>query len=251
MFKFSIKLVFFFLISFNLQSQENENSKSIDSLEFEEKYGLRFGIDLNKFGRTFFDSNYSGLEMNADYRLKKRIYLAGEIGFEDKLSTTDFLISSSAGSYFKTGIDLNLYKNLLGMENLIFSGLRAGVSSFNQKRHQYIIYDTNNQTWGQIQNNEMVEFSGLSATWVELLFGVKTELFNNLFLSYNVQLKLRLTEVSPRNFDNIHIPGFGRTYDGSKIGTGFSYTISYLVPVYKKKIKKDSKSKDEINEISN
>ena len=112
MFKFSIKLVFFFLISFNLQSQENENSKSIDSLEFEEKYGLRFGIDLNKFSRTFFDSNYSGLEMNADYRLKKRIYLAGEIGFEDKLSTTDFLITK----------DLSISKssNLIG-EDLTYS----------------------------------------------------------------------------------------------------------------------------------
>ena len=36
------------------------------------------------------------------------------------------------------------------------------------------------------------------------------------------------------NFENIFIPGFGRTYDSSKVGTGFSYTLSYLLPIYKK-----------------
>jgi len=36
------------------------------------------------------------------------------------------------------------------------------------------------------------------------------------------------------------IPGFGRTYDSSKVGTGFSYTLSYLLPIYKKdRVKKD------------
>ena len=55
------------------------------------------------------------------------------------------------------------------MENLIISGLRFGLSSFSQTRNRYTIYDTNNQTWLQIQNNESVEFSGLTAVWVELI----------------------------------------------------------------------------------
>ena len=49
-----------------------------------------------------------------------------------------------------------------------------------------------------------------------------------------MQLKARISEKSPDNFENLYIPGFGRTYDSSKVGTGFSYSISYLLPIYKK-----------------
>ena len=97
------------------------------------------------------------------------------------------------------------------MENLIISGFRIGVSSFNQDRQEYKIYDAYNQTWGEVQNQENLEFSALASSWIELLFGVKTEIINNLFLSFNVQLKVRLTETNPNNFENIFIPGFGRT----------------------------------------
>ena len=121
------------------------------------------------------------------------------------------------------------------MENLIISGFRIGVSSFNQDRQEYKIYDAYNQTWGEVQNQENLEFSGLASSWIELLFGVKTEIINNLFLSFNVQLKVRLTETNPNNFENIFIPGFGRTYDSTKIGTGINYSISYLIPIFKKK----------------
>jgi hypothetical protein len=50
----------------------------------------------------------------------------------------------------------------------------------------------------------------------------------------NVQLKGRLSEIQPDNFENIYIPGFGRTYDSGKFGVGFGYNISYLVPLIKK-----------------
>jgi len=36
------------------------------------------------------------------------------------------------------------------------------------------------------------------------------------------------------DISNFYIPGFNRTYDSSKLGAGFNYTISYLIPVVKK-----------------
>jgi hypothetical protein len=39
----------------------------------------------------------------------------------------------------------------------------------------------------------------------------------------------------PSGFDNLYIPGFNRTYDGS-FGVGFNYTVSYFIPLYKKKV---------------
>lgn len=233
MLRYTISLILLLWVSLPLFGQGNSEVAN-DSIVIQEKYGLRFGADLSKLVRTSFSDDYSGFELVADYRLSKRLYVAGELGFEEKTTKTDFLNSSGKGSYFKAGVDYNLYRNWLGMENLIISGIRLGLSSFSQTLNSYTIYDINSQTWGQIQSNGANEFSGLTATWIELIFGIKAEVFNNVFLGFNIQLRGRLSEKSPNNFENIFIPGFGRTYDGSKIGTGINYTISYLLPIYKK-----------------
>lgn len=241
MLKYTTSLILFFWINLSSFAQDDKSVVENDSLIFKEKYGLRIGADLSKLAKTSFSKDYSGFEVVADYRLTKRFYIAGELGFEKQSTETNFLNSSSKGSYFKAGVDYNLYNNWLGMENLIVGGLRLGVSSFSQTLNSYTIYDTNSQTWGQIESNINNEFSGLSAAWLELVFGVKAEIFNNLFLGFNVQLKGRLSEKEPENFENLFIPGFGRTFDNSKVGTGISYTISYLLPIYKKtsKVKKE------------
>ena len=39
---------------------------------------------------------------------------------------------------------------------------------------------------------------------------------------------------SKNNIQNLHIPGFNKTYEGSSFGVGFGYKISYLIPIIKK-----------------
>lgn len=248
--RYFIRILLLLFITAPLFSQDNKDNVALDSLGFKEKYGIRFGLDLSKLGRTSFEDEYSGVEANADYRLTKRLYLAAELGFEEKDSFTDFLDSNARGSYFKVGVDYNLYKNWLGMQNMIFSGIRAGIGRFEQRREAFKIYDAYNQTWGQISNVESVKYSGLMASWIELLFGIKAEIFNNVFLGFNVQLKVKIYERSPESFENIYIPGFGRTYDATKVGTGFSYNLSYLLPIYKKGPKK-KKNVDEEQSTDN
>ena len=60
------------------------------------------------------------------------------------------------------------------------------------------------------------------------------EIFNNLFLGLEIQLKNILSEKTGNQITNFYIPGFNRTFDEYSIGAGFSYTISYLIPVVKK-----------------
>ena len=54
----------------NLQAQED----TITGTEpvYKEKYGLRLGGDAFKLARSFFDSDYTGFEVNADFRLNKK-----------------------------------------------------------------------------------------------------------------------------------------------------------------------------------
>lgn len=230
MLKYSISCLLLF-VSFSILGQENgvEN----DSITYQEKYGLRLGGDMSKVVRTLIDEDYTGFEINGDYRLTKNLYVAGEIGTEEKTTTNEFLDVTTTGSYFKGGIDYNMYQNWFGMENMIFAGFRVGASTFKQTINSYTIYNTN-QTFPQLSVNEAREINGLTGIWGEIMIGLKAETLNNLYIGMNIQFKGLVSETQPDNFENIYIPGFNRTYDSGRFGVGFGYNISYLIPLYKK-----------------
>ena len=228
----SFVCILLFCVSVNAQNDSIISTPN-DSLKVKLKYGLRVGGDIGKLVRSFVDEEYTGFEISADYRLKKRLYIAGEIGIEEKNTANEYLDITSKGSYIKAGIDYNMYQNWLNMDNMIYSGFRVGASSFSHDLNKYAIYSTN-QYWNQFSSDEKQEFSGLTAIWVEIILGIKVELFNNLYLGLNAQLKILASETVPDNFENVYIPGFGKTYDSSGIGAGYSYTLSYRIPLFKK-----------------
>lgn len=205
-----------------------------DSVVKTDRYGLRVGVDLYKLTRGLYDKNYKGVEFVGDWRLTKKYYIAAELGYEDKTTEDDRLTSSANGTYIKGGFDYNFYQNWLDMENLITIGLRGGFSSFAQELHSYKIYNSN-PYWGELQSVALNQkYSGLTATWIEVALGLKAQVVKNVFVGFGVQLKLLTTNKEPENFENLYIPGFNRTYDGN-FGIGFNYTVSYFIPIYKKK----------------
>ena len=228
-----ITLVLLFCVASHAQN-DSIPSTVTDSITYKLKYGLRIGGDIGKLIRSFADDDYSGFELIADYRIKNKLYLAGEIGFEEKNTITDYLDVTTKGSYLKGGIDYNLYQNWLDMDNMIFSGFRLGAASFNHTRNSFQVYSTDQYWQPQLIDSENRKFSNLTALWIELIIGIKAELFNNLYLGLNVQLKGLLKETEPSGFENLYIPGFNKTYDSSGIGVGYGYTLSYRIPLYKK-----------------
>ena len=222
-----------FLLLFLTNSEAQENQQTVDTIQYKEKYGIRVGIDLSKPVRTLIDDNYSGFEIVGDYRVYDNFYAAAELGNEERIFEGDNIQTTTNGSYIKLGGDYNAYENWQDMQNSIFVGVRYGFATFSQTLDEYRIYTSSSyfeDDFREVGN----ETSGLTASWVELVAGIKVEVLNNLFLSANVQLKRRIGQNAPSNFDNLTIPGFGRTYDNSSFGTGFGYSISYLLPLYKK-----------------
>jgi hypothetical protein len=212
---------------------EAEKVLDADTIVLPSKYGLRVGADLAKPLRSLLEDGYTGFELMADFRISKKMYLAGEIGNENKDRIESNLSSKTSGSYLKIGADINTYKNWFGLNNAIYFGLRYGISTFKQELLSYQIYDTD-QTFPSTIITDPIEFSGLTAHWVELIFGIKTEVLPNLYLSINLQLKRKVSEDTPENFNNLFIPGFNQTNDFSDFGAGYGYTISYLIPIFKK-----------------
>ncbi|WP_241697207.1 DUF6048 family protein [Winogradskyella eckloniae] len=230
-----IRIVTILLLFSAMAYAQNDKKTINDTLVYKQKYGLRLGADISKLARTYFDDDYTGFEIMGDYRLSKRIYIAGEIGNEEKTLETDYLNNTTKGSYFKGGIDINFYKNWLDMENMIYAGFRVGASTFSQTLNNYTIYNVYNQYWDQQYSiTEGTEFTGLTALWTELQIGLKAELFNNFFAGINLQLKVLITDKDIDNYENLYIPGYNRTYDSSAFGGGFGFNLSYLVPIFKK-----------------
>ena len=244
--RYYISSCFFMMCCVNVFfAQNDKDAKPADSTAVKLKYGLRLGVDTGKIARSFLDDEYQGIELIGDYRLTERLYIAAEIGNEERTLTTDFLSSFTEGSYIKAGIDYNMYENWLDMDNLVFFGSRIGASTFSHTINEYQVY-TDNQYWAP-QNivTDSFEKTDLSAFWLELILGIKAELFSNLYLGLNVQLKIGITETVPDNFENLYIPGFNRTYDSTRIGVGYGYTLSYRIPLYKKAKRQKKKKEDQ------
>ncbi|MDD5152083.1 MAG: DUF6048 family protein [Flavobacterium sp.] len=200
-----------------------------------DRYGLRVGADLYKMTRALYDKNYKGIEFVGDYRLTKKYFLAAELGNESKTTDDTRLNTTAKGTYLKVGFDYNGYENWLDMENIISIGLRYGASTFSQELNSYRIYNPN-PYWGEMPTIVSGEkFSGLTASWIEVVAGVKAKVINNVFVGFSLRLNRLISNHKPANFDNLYIPGFNRTYNGD-FGVGLNYTITYFVPIYKKKV---------------
>src|SRR5690554_2302902 len=222
----------FFSLAFVLTgfSQEVQTDSFVPK---KNRNGLRVGADLFKLTKYFVVDDYKGFEIVGDYRFNKKIYIAAELGNENKTTDEPQLNFTTKGSYLKIGVDFNAHENWLGMENQIYVGGRYATSSFSQNLNHYsIYYNTGGFLGPHTVVNTNQNFSGLNAHWIELVGGIKAEIFNNLFLGFSVRLNYLITQKKPDNFDNLYIPGFHRTYDGNW-GVGFNYTISYFIPLYK------------------
>lgn len=245
--KHTLKFIFslsFLLVSFIGTAQEEKKKDSIAPKT--EKFGIRVGVDLFKLTRSFYEDNYRGIELVGDYRLTKKYFIAAELGNESKTVDELNLNFTTEGTYLKVGFDYNAYENWLDMENMIYLGLRYGVSSFSQTLNEYQIYNSDPYFNEGDISYPGEKFEGLSAQWAEVVAGVKAEVFKNVYVGFSMRLNYLISNNKPESFDNLYIPGFNRTYNG-KFGAGFNYTVSYFLPLYKSTVKtkevKDAKGK--------
>ncbi|PHR72207.1 MAG: hypothetical protein COA67_05200 [Lutibacter sp.] len=219
----------FFAVSFSATAQE-ETPK--DSVKLKDKYGLRLGVDISKPIISAFNNKIKGFEIVGDFRIKKNIYAAVEIGFYERDTEEDYINFNSKGSYLKIGGNINLYQNWGKMSNEIYTGIRYGFSTFSQTLNSYSPnFDGTYFDEHTVSSN--LAFDNLTAHWAELVVGLKVEVLNNLYLGSSVSLKKIISQEQPENFKNLYIPGFERVYLNDT-GFSFNYTVSYLIPIYKK-----------------
>ncbi|NAS32795.1 hypothetical protein GTQ40_17585 [Flavobacteriaceae bacterium R38] len=230
----------FFLFLFCALSLAQETPA--DTIVYKEKYGLRLGADLSRLARSFLDDDYErGFEVVADLRVSDRFFIAAEFGNEENTVDEDFFNFTSEGSYIKIGFDYNVYQNWLGSQNSIHIGLRYAASTFSQTVNSFTINNRNqffNEGNTPGTNQDILrEFDGLNLQWVEGVVGVKAEVLSNLYLGISLRIGVRVSETASDVFPNLWSPGFNRITDDSSVGVGYNYTLSYSIPIYKKRKK--------------
>ncbi|WP_299064609.1 DUF6048 family protein [uncultured Polaribacter sp.] len=234
MYKYFISFYFllFFVDGFS-QEQKKDSiiTSELDSIVYKTNYGLRVGLDISKPILGSFNDTYSGLEIVADYRIKKNVYIATEFGYENKTSEEDYTNSTSKGNYLKLGLNYNAYQNWLDMNNEIFVGFRYGLSIFEQTLNNY----TPNVNTQYFPANNIIAASStnLNAHWTEVVVGFRAETLKNFFVSFSGSYKVMLSVKQPDNFQTLYSPGFNRIFSTNS-GFGFNYTLTYLIPFSRK-----------------
>lgn len=215
-----------------------------DTITHMEPYGLRIGIDLSKKILQQFNPDFEGIEFVGDFRLSQTLYAAVEVGQEKKTVFEDTYSYTPEGQYLKIGLDSNNYDNWYGMNNMIHLGGRLAYSQYSQTVDEFAVYDTN-RYWNPegfgLSEQVLPTYEGLSALWLEVVFGAKVELFANIFLNATVRGGYLLSHDNSTNFPNNWVPGFNAVTEESKFGVSYNYNISYLIPLFQKpKVYKES-----------
>jgi len=237
------KQIYLFIISICLSTnmligQTESNSK--DTLIKKDKLlninKIRFGFDLLKPIASSSEGDNLNYEIVGDLQLTENIYLAGEYGSIDKLIEDENINFNSTGSFLRIGFDYNMFENWIGMDNSIYVGFRYGNSSFSNKILNYEVRNKDSYFSNLVEDEfETIEYSNLSGNWIEILLGIKVETFKNVYLGLSLRLNKLLSDEKPNNFGNLFIPGFNKVTDENTFGSGFNYTLTYSIPLKKRK----------------
>jgi len=197
---------------------------------------IRFGFDVFKPIKSSSEGDNLNYEIVGDLQITDNLYLAAEYGLVDRLIEDENINFNSNGSFLRFGFDYNMFKNWVGMDNAIFLGLRYGSSNFSNKIVSYNVRNSDAYFSNFVDNDyQTIDHSNLTGSWLEIVAGVKVETFNNVYLGFSLRLNKLLSTEKPENFDNLFIPGFNKVTDENTFGSGFNYTLTYSIPLRKKK----------------
>ncbi|MDG1889400.1 MAG: DUF6048 family protein [Flavobacteriaceae bacterium] len=237
------KQIYLFIISICLstnmligQTESNSNDTLIKKDKLLNINKIRLGIDLLKPILSSSEGDNLNYEIVGDLQLTENIYLAGEYGLVDKIIEDENINFNSSGSFLRIGFDYNMFENWIGMDNSIYVGLRYGTSSFSSKILDYNVRNKDSYFSNLVTNEfQTIEYSNLSGNWIEILLGIKVETFKNVYLGLSLRLNKLLSDKKPNNFGNLFIPGFNKVTDENTFGSGFNYTLTYSIPLKKRK----------------
>lgn len=209
---------------------ETEKSDPAADVAFKpEIRSINLGTDLTRFALPILDTTRMGWEVSGDFELLKDMFVGAEVGFQTtKVEKTNYTYSGN-GYYTRIGVDYNFMKHVdeKSLDKMLI-GLHYGFTTFNHQAENVRVPSTyfGDFTGGTIENN------WLSANWLEVALGMRTELLANFYLGWSLRIRMKVWAENDPNMQPYYIPGFGRAYGNNAFG--FNYSLFYQIPIKKK-----------------
>lgn len=189
---------------------------------------LTLGYDVSGYARLLLEPEVFMHGFSASYEWKPNWMGAIEVGSMNIDITRDSHQYTSRGIFFRGGVNYNLLQKRPAFSNdEVFLSLRYGFGSLNQQAPFIIIYDP---YWGSLETS--LDPARYSAHWAEIGGGLKTKLFWNIYLGWDLRIKVLLAQKSDIDMEPYVISGYGKNRGNSAVMVHYSFF--YKFPVIKK-----------------
>lgn len=216
----TISAIFLLLVALEGAAAEPDDTLSVRAGE-SHVTGLRFGFNLSRPLWRFAEPARMGFEAVGDFNIGPEYFGVAEAGFSFRdLDEPDYQLRER-GVFLRAGGDRGLYRY---NGDLIAVGARLGVAAWERAAPGIIVEPG---YWGDYTGSLESEF--FIRQWAEVVLALKTELFSNIFIGWNIRGKLLLFDRGDRHMNERYIPGFGAGETGSTLG--FDFYIYYRFPL--------------------
>ncbi len=191
-------------------------TKGQDSLLF--PLQLKAGIEISGPVIYLTDKNNLSIEGFVSFDRNEKIAFVVEGGYLDYKYSQYNYDYRSKGSFARAGIDFNLLLPEISKSKYWAGiGLRYGVSVFNSETPSF----HHENYWGTATSSIPQRISW--GHFIEVAPGVKTEVFKNFSLGWNIRLRMLISGGAGKDLRPIYFPGFGSS--GKSTSAGISYSV--------------------------
>ena len=187
---------------------------------------VRFGVEVSYPIRGIFEPEVEQYEASIDFEFYPNwfgVFEGGMLMVDIKREDFEYYTN---GHFFRSGINFNMLGNeVLDENDMVYIGLRYGYSKQSQGAENVIVSDG---YWDEEPFVTSVDEVDFNVHWGELVAGVKTELFTNLFIGWSLRARLKVSATEETMIEPYRIGGFGR--GDNKTAIDFNYSISYRIP---------------------
>ncbi len=183
--------------------------------------GFRIGINISRPLIQIIEPSRFSVETVFDYNIGQELFAVAEAGYALRDLDEPTYHLQESGLFFRLGTDRSLYNY---SNDVIAIGARLGFSAYD--RSAPFVY-VEQDYWGEYSGYLSEE--SFFRQWAEVVLVLKTEIFNNIFLGWNLRGKVLLFDKKDRHMEERYIPGFGVGTTNSTLG--FDFYIYYRIPV--------------------
>jgi hypothetical protein len=192
-------------------------------------HSVSVGVNIWDPVMRIFGQHYGLIDFSAGVNLHNRYRPTLEIGVGSASHTPDdgnFTYKGKLAPYFKIGLDYNFFYNSTAPYEL-YAGARFGLT-----RMSYEIdnVELSSGYWDETSRFDIPSQS-LTASWLELLVGIKVNIWRGLSMGWTLRYHSLLSDGNPAYGKPWYIPGFG-TRGSTWAG---SFSIYYTLPLNKRR----------------